>query len=114
MAQITGLLEMQKALKDIQAKIRSLEPLNTFLKSENNSNEYTISFQGAKAAAYCEDKELVNKLVLAQKSMIVNEINSLAEKYSITLEEEDKKIMEDLYVPGRKGAVKSVKAEEQE
>lgn len=100
MAQITGLLEKQRALSDIERKIKSLEPLNRFLQSENPDNEYAISFGNIKKTPLlCKDKNILNELVQAYKEPIVKEINELATAYSITLDEDDLKAMNETYVP---------------
>lgn len=107
MAQITGLLEKQRALKDIQGMIKSLEPLNQFLSTPNPSNEYSISFGKTKAPIYCETKETIDNLVKAKKALIVNEIKGLAEAHSITLDDEDLKIMNELYFTGAAKAARN-------
>lgn len=106
MAQITGLKEKQEALKEINAKLKSLEPLNLFLKTPNESNEYAVSFAAVKASIYCDNKETIDGFVKAYKEKIVKEINELSEKYFITLDVEDLQIMNELYIPSKGKAKK--------
>lgn len=107
MAQITGLQEMQRTLKAIEGKIKSLENLNLFLQSQNPTNEYTVGFAKTKATLFCDKKETVDALVKAYKDKIVAEIETLAKDYSITLDETDRKIMHELFVPNKKNPVLS-------
>lgn len=98
MAQITGLHERQLALKDIQDMLKSLETLNLFLLTPNPSKEYTIRFDKIKVSILCESKETIDAFVMEQKAVIVEKINATATAHSIALDEEDLKIMKELYV----------------
>ena len=100
MAQITGLKERQAALAQIEAKLKSLKPLNVFLKTKNETNEYAVKFDKIKVDIYCENKTVLDELVQASKKKIADEIRELAEKYSITLDEEELKAMNESFVPG--------------
>ena len=104
MAQIIGLKEKQEALAEIQSKIRSLETLNKFLQAENPSHEYVVSFAKTKAPIFCEEKETIDALVKAYKEKVVEEINKKSAEFSICLDEEDNKIMNELFVPARNKA----------
>lgn len=102
MAKITGLKERQLALTSIESKLRSLETLNLFLLTDNPTGEYVIKFDKIKATISCDDKIKVNALVEAYKQTIAKDIHELAEKHLIELDQEDTKIINELYVPDRK------------
>lgn len=102
MAKITGLKERQLALAEIESKLRSLENLNLFLQTDNPSGEYSIKFDKIRTFILCEDKTQVNNLVLSYKQIIAKTIYELAEKHSIELDQEDIKVIDELYVPDRK------------
>lgn len=94
MAKIIGLKEKQAALKNIQFSLRSLAPLNAFIKEANPTNEYTICFDTHKATLTCDDKEKINELVRAYKKTIVDYINNQAQNYEIELDDDDRALME--------------------
>lgn len=102
MAQITGLKERQTALINIESKLKALETLNLFLQTNNPTNEYVIKFDKIKVSLFNENKKDIDALVSASKDKIVHEIHELSEKYSITLDEEDTKIINELHVSTRK------------
>ena len=89
MAQIIGLREKQAALTEINHKIKSLEPVNKFLESENPDGIYTLSHNKLKTPILCKDSNTIKALVLAYKKELVNEIRAMAEKYSIEFNEDD-------------------------
>lgn len=93
MAKISGLKEKQLALKEINAKLKALVPLNEFLDANNEKGLYSISFGNVKTTLLCQDKETINLLVRAYKKTIVDEIKKQAEEYSIEFDEEDKKLL---------------------
>ena len=102
MAKITGLKERQLALSEIEAKLRLLENINLFLQTENTTGEYNIKFDKIRTCIVCEDKTQVNNLVASYKNTIAKAITDLAEQYSIELDQEDIKLINEIYVPDRK------------
>ena len=87
MAKIIGLKEKQLALKEINHKLKCLEPINEFLNAQNSSGVYTISFDSFKSFLLCKDEETIKNLVLAYKKELVAEIRSEADKFSIEFDE---------------------------
>lgn len=110
MAQITGLHEKQIALKKVTKLIESLEPLNKFLAAKNQTNEYTICLDKLRVPIYCDDKGLIDSFVKAKKIKIVEEIKTLSNNYTITLDEKDLAIMEGYFVRSEDNDGISVKA----
>lgn len=89
MAELFGLKERQLALTEIRAKLKELEPINSFLQAENTDGYYRISFGQYKTTLYCPDRETINALVLAHKKQLVGEIRSLAEKNGVVFDEKE-------------------------
>lgn len=94
MAKILGLKEQQKALREINSTLKEFEPINEFLKIQNPSDEYTISFKDENGKTIqtkllCDDKEPINILVKAYKENLVQSIKQKAAQYNIGLEEEE-------------------------
>lgn len=104
MAEIAGFKEMQEKLQEVKEKIRVIESLNDFLAQENHSNDYIISFGKTKVTVCCEDKNSINQIVINYKNRIVGEVREIAQRYSILLDEEDNKILDELFI--RKKAAK--------
>ena len=94
MARIIGLKEKQGALKDIQAYLRTLSSLNSFIVAPNPTEEYIISFDTHKVSFTCSDKSKIDALILAFKETIVKNITSLAQKYEIELDDDDRALMQ--------------------
>ena len=93
MAQIIGLKEKQLALKDINQKIKSLEPVNEFLKAENPSGVYTISFGTHKSSLLCEDADAIKAFVYAYKKNLVDAIRAKAQEYSIEFDASEEEML---------------------
>ena len=94
MAKIIGLKEKQLALKEINQKLKSLEPVNEFLHAENPSGLYTISFDSFKSTLLCTDPQTIKNLVNAYKKELVNDIRAKATEFSIEFEEDEEAMLQ--------------------
>lgn len=99
MAKILDQEEQRKALKNINGSIKDLEAANEFLKAQNPSGVYTISFTGEGDKKYstvmhAENKEELNLLILAHKEREKERIKALAEENRIALDPEDEVILD--------------------
>lgn len=92
MAQITGLVEQQEALKDISATLAVIKKLNKFFDTQTE-DLITVSIWGVKASILAADKANVDILVRNYKSTLVQHINSILEKYPIELNDEEKELL---------------------
>jgi len=97
MANIIGLADQQKALKDISAILKDLKTTNSFLDAVNPTKTYTISFtdiDGKKHATELSgSKEEVDALVGRYKGEMKALVLAMAEEYRIGLDVNDKKIL---------------------
>ena len=98
MAKIIGLKEKQQALKDINRKINSLQPVNEFLNAdisaENPSGLYTLSFGEYKTTLLCKDANAIKALVSAYKLELVKDIKGQAEMFSIEFDPDEEAALE--------------------
>lgn len=97
MANIIGLADQQKALKDISAILKDLKTTNSFLDAVNPTKTFTISFtdnDGKKHATELSgSKEEVDALVSRYKDEMKVLVLAMAEEYHIGLDVNDKKIL---------------------
>lgn len=93
MANIIGLKEKQLALKEINRKLKSLQPINDFLDATNSNGLYNISFGEFEAKLVCKDSDTIKALVFAYKKELVNEIREQAKKHSIEFDEDEENML---------------------
>lgn len=110
MPKIRDLAEQKQALREIEALLSEIENINGFLKLENFSGEYEISFTTVEtvvkdektkekkvrnsAPFLCRDRETVNRFVYACKQEKREKIKELSELYNIELDEKELEIIQ--------------------
>lgn len=99
MAKIRDLDAQRKALKDINSTVKELETANEFLKAQNASGIYSISFTGDDGKKYTreikfESKDELNRRVMIHKEEEKKRILVLAEEHGIDLDPEDMIILD--------------------
>lgn len=98
MPKIIGMDERQQALKEITNKLKDVSAINDFLKTSNETGEYTILFtdsNGKKVRAdiHCDSKEDVNLLVEEYKQNIKHKIIELAQAQQIGFDDDEKELL---------------------
>lgn len=99
MAKILDQEEQRKALKNIVSSIKEIDAANEFLKAQNTSGIYSISFTGEDGKKYSTEisassKEDLNALILVHKEQERDRIRKLAEDNRIALDPEDNEVLD--------------------
>lgn len=99
MAKIRDLEAQRRALKDINTTIKELDSANEFLKAQNSSGIYTITFTGDDGKKYTreikmETKDDLNARVMIYKEEEKKRIIALADEHGIDLDPEDIEILD--------------------
>ena len=99
MAKIKNQEEQRQALKNINNSIKELEAANDFLKTQNPSGKYSISFTGEDGKKYVAEIHLENKddiamLVMGHKEKEKQRIAELAQNNGIALDAEDYAVLD--------------------
>ena len=97
MANIIGLQEQQRALKEIQDSLKDLSVLNTFLGAHNPSGVYCITFTDEEGKKHKVElpanKEEIAALAAPHKKEKCEHVRKLASEKRIALDPEDEEIL---------------------
>jgi len=97
MANIIGLPEREKALREIQTILKELAITNKFLEMHNASGSYTISFKDEEGKKHSTDltasREEIAALLMRYKNERKEYILQLAREHRIGLDPEDNEIL---------------------
>lgn len=97
MANIIGLQEQQRALKEIQDILKDLAALNTFLSAQNPTGVYSITFSDEEGKKHKAElpavKEEIAALAARYKKDKSDYVRKLASDKRIALDLEDEEIL---------------------